>query len=182
MVVLSYYSKCSNWQSTHNIPNTVQFSLINSSVIYKQKNKTKPLDNNDYIIEKTTKDDCKLLPDKDNDNAHDYIQQIKDGINDEMSEVFTLKTNGEAVCFFILNDVESKKFNEKFKIVSAVYTLPDKRKKGYAQILIKNILCFYKDEEFLYVADSDKNTASNSLAASCGFEVVGFNHQIEIQT
>lgn len=173
-IYLSYYSRDHDWQRM--IYPLDNISLINSSVIYKKSGNSKMVN---CVVEYATMTDCSFLP-KTDETEHDYIRQIYDAVDDKSQEVFVLKYNGQTVSFLVLTDRISKKFNLKCKCISVVYTLPAFRRQGFAKDLIQAMFGQYRSHDFLYVADSDKNTGTNRLAVACGFTIIGYNHQIKI--
>ena len=176
-ICLSYYSR----NKTCRIPDECAVSLINSSVIYQRLCSRQNEYTAEFVAQKATVNDLISLSHINENLGHDYIQQIRDAVNDENYEVFVLKCDRQAVCFLIITDQISNKFNLTYKCISTVYTLPEYRKHGYAKYLLDAIIDKYRDCSFLYIADSTENTASNSLAKACGFDIIGYNHQIEIK-
>ena len=177
--IISYYSKNADRMQMRNIPCGYGVYHINTSVIFENSGCAEFEALPDCYYEKATAEDISVLPCADAETEHDYISQIKDALNSKSQEVRTLKENGKSVCFLILTDAVSVRFDRKCKYVSAVYTLSEYRNKGYAQSLLKSVIKKNGNDKFLYVADSDKNIASLKLARKCGFDIIGYNHQIK---
>ena len=114
------------------------------------------------------------------DPSRNYTRQIIDLSADDSFEVFTLTKDGQAACFLVLNDLESALYGLKYKNVCIVYTLSSFRGNRLAKILLNFVLQQYRTVNFLYTADSWRNTASNQLAQSCGFVPFGHDYVIEI--
>lgn len=180
-ILVSYYSKESDWTQIQYLSDNCKISLVNSSVIFKHTGALSLKNIPGCVVEKAQISDLEYLPDTDENLEHDYIGQIKDAVNDDNYEVFTLKKNNNSLCFMILTDSISKQFDCKYKYISAIYTLPQYRNKGYAQYLIQAVLSMSNNPNFLYIADSDKNLASINLAKKCRFVNIGYNHQIKIE-
>ena len=152
--IISYYSKNTDRMQMRNIPCGYIASHINTSVIFENSECAEFDVLPECYYEKATAEDISVLP-------------------------CTLKENGKSVCFLILTDAVSIRFDRKCKYVSAMYTLSEYRNKGYAQSLLKSVIKKNGNDKFLYVADSDKNIASLKLARKCGFDIIGYNHQIK---
>lgn len=181
IILISYYSKKTDWMQIYHLPDNCKISLMNSSVIFKNTDYLNFKNMPDCVVEKAKINDLVYLPYTDENLEHDYIGQIKDAVNDENCEVFTLKQNNNCLCFLILTDSISKRFDRKYKYISAIYTLPQYRNMGCAQYLIRSVLNISNNPNFLYISDSDKNLASINLAKKCGFVNIGYNHQFKIE-
>lgn len=182
-IVLDYCCDISDANRTIDLPSGWKRTLVEKSVIYENQNTSRHFPTNHrYVIERASAEDIEYMTAvKDSDMRHDYIEQIARVFNDKIWEVYVLKADGQPVCFLALTDSISQRYNLHYKNISMIYTLPQHRRQGLAQYLIRYVLNLYGKDSFFYTADSYLNTASNNLAQSCGFSAIGYNQQVIIE-
>ena len=180
--IIDFYTREKNWNNICGDPKHVKISLINSSIIYEYSNPSFSQKNNvsQCIVSKVINNDYIALSTDYESMEHDYIKQISDATKDINQSVYCLRYKSQPVCFLVLNNCISEKYKLNCNNIAVIYTLPSYRNNGYAKYLVSFILGKNKGKPCLYVADSDNNIATNNLAKSCGFKVIGYNHQLEI--